>query len=227
MRYENEIVRGVFLSRPNRFIAHVALDGETVVCHVKNTGRCRELLLPGAQVYLERASDCSKRKTAYDLIAVKKGERLFNIDSNAPNAAVLEYLKALYGDQATIRAEKIFSSSRFDFYVELPDQRIFIEVKGVTLEENGIASFPDAPTQRGCRHLRELCLAVEQGYRAQILFVIQMEGMRGFCPNDQRDPAFGRALRQARLQGVQIKALCCEVTPEELKITGREIPLLF
>ena len=225
MNYQN-IVKGHFLFRPNRFIAHVEIDGREEICHVKNTGRCKELLLSGAEVYLEKAPEGSCRKTFFDLIAVKKGEMLVNIDSSAPNAAALEYLRALYGEDALIRPETTYGASRFDFYVKKGEERRFIEVKGVTLEERGVARFPDAPTVRGAKHLRELCLAVKEGYKAEILFVLQMEGMKGFLPNDGTDPDFGRELRKARQEGVRITALECAVTPDSMKIT-KPIPLLF
>lgn len=225
MTYKN-VVRGRFLSRPNRFIAYAEIDGREEKCHVKNTGRCKELLTFGAEIYLEKAPEGHTRKTGYDVIAVKKGEMLVNIDSNAPNAAAFEYLRALYGKDALIRPETTFGSSRFDFYVEKGEERRFIEVKGVTLEEGGIVRFPDAPTLRGAKHLRELTLAVREGYSASVLFIIQMAGMKGFLPNDQTDPDFGRELRAARAAGVEIRALECAVTPEKMTIT-KPIPLLF
>lgn len=224
MRYHN-VLKGRFICRPNRFIAHVELDGEQVVCHVKNTGRCKELLLPGATVYLEE-SENPLRKTRYDLIAVEKGALLINIDSMAPNAASEEYLQACFPMATVMKSEQVFAHSRFDFYVEWEKRKIFIEVKGVTLEENGIASFPDAPTERGVKHLSELCLAKEQGYDAMILFVVQMSGMKGFCPNDQTDRAFGLALREARRRGVKILVMECAVTPDSMHIR-KELPLLF
>ncbi|MBQ8214932.1 MAG: DNA/RNA nuclease SfsA [Clostridia bacterium] len=225
MTYKN-VVKGRFLSRPNRFIAYAEIDGREEKCHVKNTGRCKELLTFGAEIYLEKAPEGHTRKTGYDVIAVKKGEMLVNIDSNAPNAAAFEYLRALYGKDALIRPETTFGSSRFDFYVEKGEARRFIEIKGVTLEEGGIVRFPDAPTLRGAKHLRELTLAVREGYSASVLFIIQMAGMKGFLPNDQTDPDFGRELRAARAAGVEIRALECAVTPEKMTIT-KPIPLLF
>lgn len=227
MTYQN-IVTGRFLARPNRFIAHVEIDGKMEICHVKNTGRCKELLLPGAQVFLEKAPEGSARKTKYDLIAVYKGEMLVNMDSFAPNAAAGEYLRALYGKNALILPEKTFENSRFDFYVEHGEEKLFVEVKGVTLEHEGIARFPDAPTTRGSKHLMELCKAKRAGYGAMILFVVQMKGMKGFAPNDETDPAFGRALRKARAQGVEVRALSCRVTPDSMQILAQEsLPLLF
>ncbi len=227
MTYQN-IVSGRFLSRPNRFIAHVEIDGKEEICHVKNTGRCRELLIYGAKVFLEKAPEGSARKTKYDLIAVYKGETLVNMDSFAPNAAAGEYLRALYGKNALILPEKTFENSRFDFYVEHGEEKLFVEVKGVTLEYDGVARFPDAPTTRGSKHLMELCKAKRAGYGAMILFVVQMKGMKGFAPNDETDPAFGRALRKARAQGVEVRALSCRVTPDSMQILAQEsLPLLF
>lgn len=227
MTYKN-IVKGRFLSRPNRFIAYAEIDGREEICHVKNTGRCKELLVPGAEIYLEKAPEGSPRKTGYDLIAVKKGELLVNIDSNAPNAVVFEYLRALYGADARIFPEKTFGDSRFDFYVERGEERQFIEVKGVTLEEGGVVRFPDAPTLRGAKHLRELRRAALEGYSATVLFVVQMAGMKGFLPNDRTDPVFGSELRAARAAGVNIRVLECTVTSESLQINqGKSIPLLF
>ena len=216
MTYDR-ICEGVFCARPNRFIAIVEIEGVPTECHVKNTGRCRELLVNGTKVYLQK-SDNPSRKTQYDLIAVKKGERLINMDSQAPNLAVKEFLPKLFGDTALIRAETVFGSSRFDFYVETADRKIFVEVKGVTLEEEGITRFPDAPTERGIKHLQELCTCVKQGYEAYVLFVIQMKNVRYFTPNDVTHPAFGEALREAQRQGVKILARDCVVTASSMRI---------
>lgn len=216
MTYDR-ICEGIFCARPNRFIAIVEIEGVPTECHVKNTGRCRELLVNGTKVYLQK-SDNPSRKTQYDLIAVKKGERLINMDSQAPNLAVKEFLPKLFGDTALIRAETVFGSSRFDFYVETADRKIFVEVKGVTLEEEGIARFPDAPTERGIKHLQELCTCVKQGYEAYVLFVIQMKNVRYFTPNDVTHPAFGEALREAHRQGVKILARDCVVTASSMRI---------
>ena len=216
MTYDR-ICEGVFCARPNRFIAIVEIEGVPTECHVKNTGRCRELLVNGTKVYLQK-SDNPSRKTQYDLIAVKKGERLINMDSQAPNLAVKEFLPKLFGDTALIRAETVFGSSRFDFYVETADRKIFVEVKGVTLEEEGIARFPDAPTERGIKHLQKLCTCVEQGYEAYVLFVIQMKNVKYFTPNDVTHPAFGEALREAQRQGVKILARDCVVTASSMRI---------
>lgn len=210
------VVRALFISRPNRFIAHCKLGEETVVCHVKNTGRCRELLVSGAVVYLCRAAEGSARKTAFDLIAVEKGGRLINMDSYAPNLAAGEFLRHRYD---AVRAEVKYGNSRVDFLAEKDGVKTFVEVKGVTLERDGAVFFPDAPTERGAKHLRELMRAVEEGYRAAVLFVIQMEDVRYFSPNDETDPAFGKALREAAEAGVDIWAYCCRVTEETMEIT--------
>ncbi len=216
MRYDN-IRAGVFLSRPNRFIAHVDVDGRTEVCHVKNTGRCRELLVPGAAVWLTESAN-SARKTRYDLVAVQKGERLINMDAAAPNRVFGEYLAAglLLPSPTLIRPETRFGDSRLDFYVENGESRAFCEVKGVTLERDGAALFPDAPTERGVRHLGELARCVEAGFSAWAVFVIQMEGVDYFAPNRETHPAFADALRAARDAGVHLLALDCRVTPDSL-----------
>ena len=212
MRY-GTVLEAEFIERPNRFIAKVRLFGEETVCHVKNTGRCRELLLSGATVYLE---DCRGRgrRTDYDLIAVRKGERLINMDSQAPNKAAGEYLSLLFPDATLIRPETVFGTSRFDYYVETPARKIFLEVKGVTLEERGEALFPDAPTERGVKHLRELTACLAEGYEAYVLFVVQMSDVRCFRPNDRMHAAFGDALRAARAAGVMVMAVECEITPD-------------
>ena len=220
MRYPN-IIDGVFRSRPNRFVAHVDIRGEDTVCHVKNTGRCRELLVPGAAVWLTE-SDNPARKTRYDLVAVEKqtprGPLLINMDSQAPNRVFQEWARAggFRPDLTLLRPETTWGSSRFDFYWESAGTRGFVEVKGVTLENDRIASFPDAPTQRGARHIEELILAKQSGYEAALCFVVQMEGMRWVRPNDETDPAFGAALRRAALANVDILALECTVTPDTL-----------
>lgn len=217
MKYEN-MVHGYFLERPNRFVAHVRINGKTEICHVKNTGRCRELLQPGAEVFLTR-SDNPARKTKYDLIAVKKGDYLINMDSQAPNAAVKEWLMAGgLGPAEVIRPEKPYGDSRFDFYLERNGQGMYLEVKGVTLEEQGICRFPDAPTERGTKHLRELMAAKAAGYDAGVLFVIQMSPVRWLEPNDGTDPAFGKALREAAAAGVQVMAVDCRVTVDTMEI---------
>ena len=215
----NNIREGIFIARPNRFVAVVEIDGFPGICHVKNTGRCKELLVPGARVFL-CPSDNPIRITKYDLVAVYKGERLINIDSQAPNKAFLEHLQAKrYIDGITcIKPETRYGSSRFDFYVETGQRKIYIEVKGVTLEENGVALFPDAPTLRGVKHLNELANCVKDGYEAHIIFVIQMRGVRYFSPNDKTHQAFGEALAAADASGVKVVALDCEVSENSLDI---------
>ncbi len=218
MKYKN-IHKGIFINRPNRFIAEVEIGGETKICHVKNTGRCKELLVEGAEVYLEK-SDNPQRKTEYDLISVYKGNNLINMDSNAPNKVVHEWLKQekLFKNITLIKPEAKFKNSRFDFYVETTDKKIFIEVKGVTLEENGIASFPDAPTERGVKHLGELIEAIKYGYDAYVLFVIQMKGCKSFKPNRKTHPEFADALIKAKEHGVNVICVDCVVTKDELFI---------
>ena len=217
MKY-GKMVQGVFLARPNRFIAHVQIDGKLEVCHVKNTGRCRELLPAGAKVWCQE-SDNPARKTRFDLITVQKGERLINMDSQAPNAAAREWLLAGgLGEITDLRPETVHGESRFDFSFTKDGKRCFLEVKGVTLENEGICAFPDAPTERGSKHLRGLTRAVEEGYGAYVLFVVQMENVRYLHPNDQTDPTFGRSLREAAAAGVKIIAMDCKVTPEAMDI---------
>lgn len=223
MRYP-PMIPGTFLSRPNRFIAHVLLDGREEICHVKNTGRCRELLVPGVRVWCCPGTN-PNRKTKYDLIAVKKGPLLINMDSQAPNAAAREWLLAGgLGPVENLRAETVHGDSRFDFSFTRGGIPCFLEVKGCTLEQDGICAFPDAPTLRGTKHLRGLIQARAEGYGAYVLFVIQMEGPRLFRPHDQRDPAFGQALREAAAAGVEILAMDCTVTPESLTIRA-PVPL--
>ena len=218
MRYEN-ICSGKFIARPNRFIAQVEIGGAVEICHVKNTGRCRELLVPGAQVYLERSSN-PLRKTKYDLIAVEKGNLLVNMDSQAPNKVFREFAEsgAFRKDLTRIRGEYTWGDSRFDFLLEDDRGLTFVEVKGVTLEDDGVVRFPDAPTERGVKHLNGLKRAVEEGHRAAAFFVIQMEGMKSFSPNDVTHPAFGDALREAAAAGVEVLAYECRVTPDTLEI---------
>ena len=218
MRY-GEVKRGRFLARPNRFVAHVELEGERVVCHVKNTGRCRELLTSGAAVYLERAENPA-RKTPYDLIAVEKGDLLINMDAQAPNKVFGEWAAAgrFLPGLTALRPEFTWEDSRFDFRLEDHLGPCFVEVKGVTLEQDGLALFPDAPTERGVKHLRGLRRAVERGYWAAVFFVVQMKGPRLFRPNDGTHPAFGQALREAAAAGVGVYAWDCAVTPESLTL---------
>lgn len=212
------------MSRPNRFIAEVEIKGERHTVHVKNTGRCKELLIKGAKVWLEESSN-PLRKTKYDLVCVEKvreGEDplINNMDSQIVNGVAEEWLKKgrLFSEKAKIRREVKYKNSRFDFYIEDGTKRAFLEVKGVTLENEGIASFPDAPTERGIKHIKELISSLEEGYEAYILFVIQMKGVSYFTPNDITHKAFGDTLRYAIQKGVKIIAMDCNVTPEEIKI---------
>ena len=217
MQYSN-IVPGIFLKRPNRFIAHIEINGKEEICHVKNTGRCRELLPAGAVVYCQK-SDNPNRKTQYDLITVKKGDRLINMDSQAPNTAAGEWLAGGgLGKISQLKPETTHCGSRFDFSFMKDGKKCFLEVKGVTLENDGICAFPDAPTERGTKHLRELTQAVQDGFGAYVLFVIQMENAKYLHPNDTTDPAFGQALRDAAATGVQILAMDCVVTEDSMAI---------
>lgn len=217
MKYEN-MVPGKFLCRPNRFVAHVQIDGNVQIVHVKNTGRCRELLPEGVQVWCEK-NDAPNRKTKYDLICVQKGDRLINMDSQAPNAAAGEWLRGGgLPDVHQVRSEVKFANSRFDFAFQKEGKPCFMEVKGVTLENDGICAFPDAPTLRGAKHLRELIQAAQAGYGAYVLFVIQMENVQCLRPNDATDPEFGEALRQAERAGVRLLAMDCRVTPDSMNL---------
>ncbi len=226
MRYTN-VSRGRFLERPNRFLARVEMEGQEVLCHVKNTGRCRELLNPGAVVYLQK-SDNPNRKTGYDLIAVEKGEMLINMDSQIPNYVAAEWLRkgSLFPEGANIQMEKRYGNSRFDIYAEAGERKAFLEVKGVTLEVEGQARFPDAPTERGVKHVRELMGCVQEGYEAYLLFVIQMTGIQSFAPNWDTHPAFGSALQEAARAGVQILAYDCQVRPDEI-VLDQPVPVLL
>ena len=216
----------VFQARPNRFVARVLLDGKEETVHVKNTGRCRELLVPGARVYLAEG-DNPARKTRYDLVAVEKGELLVNLDSQAPNKVFAQWAQAggFRPGLTLLRPETTWGNSRFDFYWEdAAGQRGFVEVKGVTLEEEGHVRFPDAPTLRGVKHLEELVRARAEGYETAVCFVVQMEGMVDFAPNDATHPAFGAVLRRAAAAGVTVLAMECAVTPDSLAIR-RSIPV--
>ena len=213
-----KMVPGTFLSRPNRFIAHIEIDGKPEICHVKNTGRCRELLPADAKVWCLDAQSPT-RKTRYDLITVQKGSRLINMDSQAPNAAAKEWLESGgLGNITDLRPETRHGDSRFDFSFTKDGKSCFLEVKGVTLEGDGICSFPDAPTQRGTKHIRELIQLSNAGFGAYILFVIQMSDVQYLHPNDATDPAFAAALRDAAKAGVQILAMDCAVTPDSMVI---------
>ena len=215
MKYK-KIVTGEFIARPNRFIAHVNIDDKMHICHVKNTGRCKELLVPGAVVFLEE-SDNPARKTKYDLIAVYKGDTLINMDSQAPNKVFYEWAKE-YFNPDFIKPEFTYKNSRFDCYMEIGDEKIFVEVKGVTLENDGVVSFPDAPTERGIKHLLELCDAVKNGYTCYVFFIVQMSGAQYFEPNYERHKEFADALKFAKDSGVNIMCLDCNVTPDTLTI---------
>lgn len=226
MRY-GKVIPGVFLKRPNRFIAHVETAAGEQICHVKNTGRCRELLVPGCRVYLEESSNPA-RKTKYDLIAVEKGGLLINMDAQAPNRVFREWAEAggfLPGVRA-VHPEYVYGGSRLDFCLETDRGLHLVEVKGVTLEDRGLARFPDAPTERGVRHIRELQRAVEEGLDATLFFVVQMKEVHSVAPNDETHPAFGRALREAAAAGVKVEAWDCAVTPDSLTIDSR-IPVIL
>ena len=217
MTYSN-MTPGIFLSRPNRFIAHVQIDGQAEVVHVKNTGRCRELLPAGTTVWCQK-SDNPTRKTKYDLITVQKGSRLINMDSQAPNIAAREWLlSGGLGVLENLRAETFHGDSRFDFSFTLEGKPCFLEVKGVTLETDGVCAFPDAPTQRGAKHLRGLTEAAKAGFGAYVLFVIQMADVAYLHPNDVTDPNFAAALREAAANGVQVLAVDCDVTVDSMTI---------
>ncbi len=226
MRY-GTVIPGKFLSRPNRFIAQVQTAEGVQTVHVKNTGRCRELLVPGATVYLERGTNPA-RKTAYDLIAVDKGGLLINMDAQAPNKVFGEWASAggFLPDVRAVRSEFRFGDSRLDFCLETQQGLHLVEVKGVTLEEHGAARFPDAPTERGVKHIRELQRAVAEGHGATLFFVVQMEGMRSVSPNDDTHPAFGAALREAVAAGVRVLAYDCSVTPDSIAIR-RSVPVIL
>lgn len=219
MKYEN-ISKARFIRRPNRFIAHILHEGEEKICHVKNTGRCKELLMPGAEILVQRASNPA-RKTPFDLISVFKGARLINMDAVAPNTVFGEFLRGggLGFTPDRVRAECVHGESRFDFYFEHGGKRAFAEVKGVTLEDEGVARFPDAPTERGLKHLRGLMDCVAEGFEAYAVFVVQMADVKYFEPNRATHPQFADALREAAEAGVQVLAFECEVGFDTLKIT--------
>ena len=220
MKYDR-MTSGIFLSRPNRFIANVEIDGINEVCHVKNTGRCKELLIPEMTTVFVQKSDNPNRKTKYSVIGVIKGDRKINMDSQVPNKVVHEWINNgnLFKDVVLIKPEKTYKNSRFDFYIETKTEKAFVEVKGVTLEEDGIVRFPDAPTERGVTHIHELCECMEDDYKAYIVFVIQMKGVKYFTPNDDTHKAFGDALREAKRKGVKIVAVDCNVTEDSISIS--------
>ncbi len=216
MKYEN-IVKGEFLERPNRFIAICNIDGKKEICHVKNTGRCKELLISGCTVYLEKSNN-PNRKTKYDLIAVQKGERLINMDSQVVNRVAIEYLSSIFEDIIYIKPEYKYGNSRLDIYVETKFEKILVEVKGVTLENDGVVRFPDAPTERGIKHLKELQKAVTEGYRAVALFIVQMDNVLYFEPNRKTHPQFADSLKEAQENGVEVMAFDCKITPDSIAI---------
>lgn len=224
MRYK-ETEKAVFLKRPNRFIAEVEIQGKRETVHVKNTGRCKELLIPGTEVILEKSGN-PNRKTKYDLICVNKQGRLINMDSQIPNKAAEEWIRkgGLFPEEVSIRPEKKYGNSRFDLYVESPVRRAFVEVKGVTLEEDNVVRFPDAPTVRGIKHVEELIHCMEEGYEAYLLLVIQMKGVKKFMPNWDTQPEFGQALIKAEKAGVKIITRDCLVTEDTIEIQ-EEVPV--
>ena len=224
MRYDL-IQEATFIDRPNRFIAHVLLNGTSIVCHVKNTGRCKELLVPGAKVILNRGAN-PLRKTAYDLVSVYKGDRLINMDSQSPNEIAEEYLPRLFPDLVTLKREVTYGASRFDFYGTKGDGPFYLEVKGVTLERDDRVFFPDAPTERGAKHLRELTKMRQTGTDAHVLFVVQMQNVLSLQANRETDPAFADALLAAHAAGVGVHAVDCLVQPDS--VTARApVPVLF
>ena len=226
MKYSN-MITGRFLNRPNRFIAQVEISGVEETVHVKNTGRCGELLVPGTEVYLQESHE-PQRKTKWDLIAVKKGERIINMDSQIPNRAVEEWLQDgnFFTDMHLLKPEKTYKKSRFDFYTEYEDKKAFIEVKGVTLEMDGVVRFPDAPSERAVKHVEELIEAVQEGYEAYLFFVVQMEGVKYFTPNRDTQPEFAEVLLQAEKAGVHIQAFDCKVTSESIQI-NKPVPVVL
>ncbi len=219
MKY-SDIYKGIFLERPNRFIAICEIDGKEETCHVKNTGRCRELLVKGATVYLEKSSN-PNRKTQFDLIAVEKNDRLINMDSQIPNFVVAESLNKIFRDIIFVKQEYKYGNSRFDVYVETKTEKIFVEVKGVTLEDDGVVRFPDAPTERGVKHLKELQNAVKNGYRACVVFLIQMQDVKYFEPNYETHFEFATELKKAHENGVEIFVYDSIVTPEEIVMNNK------
>ncbi len=226
MKYDN-IRSGVFVSRKNRFIAEVKIGDEITVCHVKNTGRLKELFVPGAEVFLEESKNPA-RKTRFDLVAIKKGDMIVNVDSMAPNAAFREFLERtdFFGKISEIRPECRYKNSRFDFFFITDGKKAFAEVKGVTLERNNVALFPDAPTERGIKHINELCECADEGYGAYIIFVVQMKGVTRFSPNINTHKQFADALLDARKKGVNILCFDCNTTQDTM-IIDREIEVVL
>lgn len=226
MKYNN-IVKGKFINRPNRFIANVEIDGIVQVCHVKNTGRCKELLTPNATVYLEKSNN-PNRKTMYDLVTVEKGDMLINMDSQAPNKLFREWVEnGDYFEQSIkLKSEVKLGNSRLDFYLESNTYKGYAEIKGVTLEEKGVVKFPDAPTQRGIKHLQELTNIVSLGYKAFAVFIVQMEKAKYFTPNYATHTEFGVALKNAQQSGVEIIAITCKVTPDSVTPLN-QIPVIL
>ncbi len=218
MIYRN-IIEGTFLERPNRFIAICEINGQKENVHVKNTGRCKELLVKGAKVYLEK-SDNENRKTKYDLISVKKGDKLINMDSQVPNELAKELVEKLFKPKY-LKREHRYKNSRFDLYFETDKEKAYLEVKGVTLEKDGIVMFPDAPTERGVKHINELCQLKKEGFGAYILFVVQLNGVKYFTPNEETHKEFAVALRNAKKQGVKIMAYDCIVTKDSITIDSK------
>lgn len=231
LRYSN-ICEGKFIRRQNRFLAEVLVDGKETICHVKNTGRLKELLTKEAVVYLEKNDD-PMRKTGYSLISVKKDNRIVNIDSQSPNKVLYEALTtgkiSITGFENIdyIKQESTYGASRFDFYIESMNNKAYIEVKGVTLEENGIAKFPDAPTLRGVKHIYELADAKKYGFDAYIIFIIQMNNIKYFTPNDATHKEFGEALRFAEQNGVVIRAFECDVSPDRIELNGKQCKIIL
>ncbi len=218
MKYKN-VIKGKFIDRPNRFIANVVINGSVEVCHVKNTGRCKELLVTGAEVYLCK-SENPARKTKYDLITVKKGNKLINIDSQIPNKIFYDWAEnsGFFENITLLKPECKYKNSRFDCYIEYNNKKAFVEVKGVTLEKSGVLMFPDAPTERGVKHLNELCDCVNEGYEAFAFFIIQMRDAWYFTPNRETHPEFADALLNAKEKGVNVVALSCNVSEDEINI---------
>lgn len=214
-----DIKKAKFISRPNRFIANIEIDGKTEICHVKNTGRCKELLIKDSDIFVQE-HDSVKRKTKYDLISVYKGDKIVNIDSQATNKVVHEWIKEgnLFDNVSLIKPESKYKNSRFDFYVEADNRKIYIEVKGVTLEENGIVMFPDAPTERGVKHLKELAECLEEGFDAYVIFIIQMSGVKLFKPNKKTHKEFAEILKEVSNKGVTVLAYECLVSENSMNI---------